>query len=303
MYSIKNISALPIFSKNPALQSLFKPDRTFRARVLEGFGKNALIDINGIEMEVKTAVPLKGGESLVLKVVESSSKELKFKLVGIDVPKKALLPPGQQMGRGEIIQELSTLYPRLSELFDLLRGIPDKRDYALMLKEFFGRSLKELKEGSFVSLKRVRAVLEEIKKSEPASAELVQDILNSVNHYLIIGSIAGVLVTFLPVEPEGLKENRVLVKRVERDIYFCKVHLKFADIGIVSVSLILQSGFLSVYLFVEDGEFKNILMEDKDELLRSFGTKVAVTISIFDYHNSGNEEDFIFEDGFVDIKI
>ena len=275
MHAIHLHSLYTIANVDPSLQE-FAPSRRFSAKVLQLLpdGK-ALVRINGIDLELTSAIALKEQQRLVLEVVEHRADQIIFKRIDQKIDKSSTIQ--KELIRAIYGSRLDlALFTNWQKLQQDIKIKKIFTSLGLDPKGLDGAALKEF----YDTLKHVA------KLGNLEDGDKLEQFAMLLQLGWLVQSISGGFVSFLPLDWQKLQESGIYIKRIkEKEAYFCRVKLRFADIDRIDFTIILQKRYLSLYLYIEDESFRLKIQESLHKLKeRLSGGKVAVTIAVKEYN-------------------
>ena len=160
---------------------------------------------------------------------------------------------------GKILQKL-VQEPKVAEA--LLGGV-DERGFA---KETILALLDHQR-----SLGQLRELKEEL-------GQLYGVLQEGMQSFWLAALVGGLFVVSLPLDMESLEENSLAFKRF-RECHFCRIYLRFRDIGSVAASLLFRPSHLEVYFAIEDDGFRQRVQDAKERLAAMFDKPLFIHIT------------------------
>ncbi len=292
-----------------------RPGQKITARVIESYGEYALVRTMGRLVRMRTDTPLQRGLQMtlqvqnalstqgerILKLIDAAPAKEQEVLTKLDIAALLALATQDERIKKRIKKELdpktlaAAIDTKGAKIGKVLHQILQKPKIQKMLFE-------EVKQGfekeTIEALLDHQKVLQRVQEFKSELGELYEVLEEGLQSFWLAALISGLFVVSLPLAMENLEENSVAFKAL-RDCYFCRIYLRFSDIGEVVATLLLRRNLLEIFFSIEDEGFRKKIEESQKALIALFHKPTFVHIS----STVSPSTDRLLADSLQDIKI
>ncbi len=123
-----------------------------------------------------------------------------------------------------------------------------------------------------------KRLLRELRSFKEELGTTYMDMQEGLQTFWLASLIAGLYSVSLPLQMENLEENSIAFKKFSH-CNFCRIALRFSDIGYVAATLIHKKRSLSIYFAIEDEAFRQSIAQERHRLAAAFAKSVCISVS------------------------
>ncbi len=275
------------YLKTAALRAFFYEGERLSAKVLRVISKDrALVRIKGIDIELRTQIPLQNNQRLTLRVNAIGKGYLRFEAIG------GMASGSKIVSLRELRKDRGVFWYRVhQELLD-----PLQKEFPLMLHPSKGtaENLKEI----ITFLHPKNGKIDSWLTMELGDTK-AQEFMMLLQLLWLSGSMTESFTTILPLDWEEVEQSSIVFKKIKSsNAYYCRVSLRFDSWDRVAATFILHRHYLNLYLAIEDEEFRAKVESQAHQLKQILsGGKVAVNLFIKEYNE--NDESYLVGEHFI----
>ena len=305
---------LRIDSSQPGALQL-RPGQRVAAVVVHSEGEQVVVRMMGRLVRMRTTEPLEPGTKMALQVeapgqtgewilrrIDTRSVQQKSLFAKLDVASLLALATHDEQLKKRIKKELAP--HTLATLVDtnaakigkiLQRLVRDPKVAEALLG---GVDERGFAKETILALLDHQKSLRQLQEMKKELGELYGVLQEGMQSFWLAAIIGGLFVVSLPLDMEELEENSLAFKSF-RECHFCRIYLRFRDIGSVAASLLLRRSHLEIYFAIEDESFRHKVQETKERLVAMFDKPLFIHITNYRPIDTAS----LLQDSLQDVKI